>query len=103
MPTTINLVDGTASIHLSAGDHFAWENNTDQPVVVSNCSEFCVGSTYTVPARTATGPGLLAGQINSNPADNWTFVETPSVWRPGVINPGVPHVQNPPVMHRDVA
>jgi hypothetical protein len=98
MPTTINLVDGTASAHLNAGDHFAWQNPTTTQVVVGNCSEFCTASSYTVP-----GQSEVAGQITQNPAANWTFTETPSVWRPGVINPGAPHVQNPPVMHRDVA
>jgi hypothetical protein len=97
MPTTISLVNGVASAHLNPGDHFVWVNPTTTNVLVQNCGDFCVQQGYDVPAGTE-----VAGQINSNPPANWTFSEYPSVWNNGGA-PGMPHVQNPPVMHRDVA
>ena len=97
MPTTINLVTGAASAHLNPGDRFAWLNPTTTSVLVGNCGGFCTQQGYDVPANSE-----VAGQILQSPAANWTFTENPSVWDPGGA-PGVPHVQNPPVMHRDVA
>lgn len=91
----INLVNGQASTHLSADAYFDWENPTVNQVTVTGCSGFCTQSSYTVPARTASGPGLTQAQVNSNPT-NWGFEEDPaSTWNPGGVNPGKPHVQNP--------
>jgi hypothetical protein len=71
-------------------------NPTATSVVVQNCGGFCTQQGYDVPANSE-----VAGQISQTPAAAWTFSENPSVWNPG--GPGMPHVQNPPVMHEDVA
>jgi hypothetical protein len=93
---TVNLVNGQASSALSAGDHFVWLNPTSNVVTVSNCGGFCTQSSYTVPVRTATGPGETPAQLSTNPTSGWNFTENPSsTWNPGGTNPGVPHIQNP--------
>jgi hypothetical protein len=97
MPTTISLVNGVASAHLSGGDRFMWVNPTPTNVLVQNCGDFCVQQGYDVPANSE-----VEGQIIASPPANWTFTENPSIWNNNG-QPGMPHVQNPPVLHRDVA
>lgn len=96
MPTTVSIVTGAASAHLNPGDHFMWVNPTNTSVLVANCGGFCTQQGYEVPANSQ-----IAAQIIQNPS-SWTFTENPSVYNNGGA-PGMPHVQNPPVMHEDVA
>lgn len=98
MPTTVNVVTGQASAHLSAGDPFVWVNPTPHAVQLTNCGGFCAQDTYPVPGNSQT-----AAMVNLAPT-NWNFTENPTtIWNPGGPNPGLPHVQNPPTMHREVA
>jgi hypothetical protein len=79
-------------VTLTAGEHFTWVNNTQNPVTLSSCGGFCTASGY---GPIAANGGTAVAQVNQNPA-NWSFQEYPTgTWAPGGPNPGVPRIQNP--------
>ncbi|MGH9493456.1 MAG: hypothetical protein ACRD3B_00560 [Candidatus Sulfotelmatobacter sp.] len=98
MPITVSVVTGQASSHLSAGDPFVWVNPTPHPVYLTNCGGFCAQDNYPVAANSET-----AAEVNLAPT-NWNFTETPTtVWNPGGPHPGLPHIQNPSKIEKEVA
>jgi hypothetical protein len=101
MPTTVSLVIGVASAQLNPGDRFVWVNPTLNQVTITDCIGFCTQASYTIPARTATGPGETAAQINPSPY-NWEFMENPpDTWSGTGL--GMPHIQNPTSPAAEVA
>ncbi|HTW30586.1 MAG TPA: hypothetical protein VMD76_02845 [Candidatus Sulfotelmatobacter sp.] len=103
MPITVPITTGVPSSKLTANASFVWQNTTDQAVEITNCSGFATESSYSVAAKTASGPGETSAQINASPT-SWTFTETPDLCNPP--GGGVPRIQNPTMpeaRERDVA
>ena len=101
MPITVNVVNGHPSSQLTANAHFVWVNPTLNQVTITDCIGFCTQASYTIPARTATGPGETAAQINPSPY-SWEFMENPpGTWSGTGL--GMPHIQNPTSPAAEVA
>lgn len=82
-------------VRLTAGASFTWVNNTGNQVTLTNCGGFCVGSSYSINAKSGNTPGETSAQVNSAPSA-WTYTPSPEgTWAPGGPNPGVPRIQNP--------